>query len=539
MTGTRGTTYFDTFESWRTAAGTPSGFTRNSVTAFTGPSTGSGQGYAVLPFTYGLNGSPYSAGALQGWQYTSYNYTDSAHKHAVTSLQSGETYSYDANGNMTTRVEGGVTYTQEFDIENRLIKVTVNSQVTEFIYDGDGNLIKKKKPDNTSTVYIGGVYEVDLNGSGSATKKTSYYPAGGAMRVEVVGTSNTLYFMLRDHLGSASVTLDASGNIVTNGEQRYYPFGESRIAGTSLPTDRLYTGQRDVGLGGLYHYNARFYLPKLGRFVSADSIVPQPFNPQSLNRFSYVLNNPLRYADPTGHTSACAGPARAAADVCADYRPTPKPQQGGGKIIPFTKGSDLGANCCITIIEPDPPPIHCDFCRVDDGDNRCCITIVEPNPPVILCDFCQVQGGWLGEGGWLGPGIFGPPGYDRCKDRPLMFSAIGCEGPQIIATQDEDGDGTPTIPLIDLILGHSEETIVNSNSQTLSDLKALSDSELLQTVYNPTNGDFVQVNSQTGVVVDGNTRVYELRRRADDPYSTISWDTPIPFNYYTSYDIGG
>jgi len=52
---------------------------------------------------------------------------------------------------------------------------------------------------------------------------------------------------------------------------------------------------------GIYHYGARFYSPKLGRFISPDSIVPNQFNPQDLNRFSYVLNNPLRYTDPTGH----------------------------------------------------------------------------------------------------------------------------------------------------------------------------------------------------------------------------------------------
>jgi hypothetical protein len=49
------------------------------------------------------------------------------------------------------------------------------------------------------------------------------------------------------------------------------------------------------------HYGARFYSPRLGRFVSADSIVPNPLSPQDLNRFSYASNNPLRYRDPTGH----------------------------------------------------------------------------------------------------------------------------------------------------------------------------------------------------------------------------------------------
>ncbi len=68
-----------------------------------------------------------------------------------------------------------------------------------------------------------------------------------------------------------------------------------------MATDRQYTGQRnEIGLG-LYDYNARYYDPLLGRFLSADSIVPSPANPQSLNRYSYVLNSPLRYTDPSGH----------------------------------------------------------------------------------------------------------------------------------------------------------------------------------------------------------------------------------------------
>ncbi|MDQ3005553.1 MAG: hypothetical protein M3R47_09250, partial [Chloroflexota bacterium] len=58
---------------------------------------------------------------------------------------------------------------------------------------------------------------------------------------------------------------------------------------------------------GIYHYQARFYSPKLGRFLSADTIVPDYANPQNLNRFSYVANNPLRYTDPTGHMMSDGG----------------------------------------------------------------------------------------------------------------------------------------------------------------------------------------------------------------------------------------
>ncbi len=60
------------------------------------------------------------------------------------------------------------------------------------------------------------------------------------------------------------------------------------------------TGQPDSGLGLMY-YGARFYDGALGRFIQPDAIVPSPGDPQALNRYSYVLNNPLRYTDPTGH----------------------------------------------------------------------------------------------------------------------------------------------------------------------------------------------------------------------------------------------
>ena len=66
-----------------------------------------------------------------------------------------------------------------------------------------------------------------------------------------------------------------------------------------LGTDKLFTGQR-LDDTGLYYYNARYYDPLIGRFISADSIVSDFKNPQAFNRYSYVLNNPLKYTDPSG-----------------------------------------------------------------------------------------------------------------------------------------------------------------------------------------------------------------------------------------------
>ena len=195
------------------------------------------------------------------------------------------------------------------DTENRLTSVTVSGQVTTFAYDPDGNLVKKIKPDGSKTLYVGGIYEVGKNSGGTVTGTKTYYPAAGAMRV-----GSTLYYVLKDHLGSASVLTDNTGTIVSGADTRYYPFGEARFSTSSMLTDKLYTGQREITGLGIYHYQARFYSPTLGRFLSADTIVSSFANPQSLNRFSYVLNNPLKYTDPTGHkeddgchTTGCGG----------------------------------------------------------------------------------------------------------------------------------------------------------------------------------------------------------------------------------------
>jgi RHS repeat-associated protein len=66
-------------------------------------------------------------------------------------------------------------------------------------------------------------------------------------------------------------------------------------------SDYTFTGQRADSYIKLVEMGARWYDPKLGRFVSADTVVPEPGNPQALNRYSYTYNNPVRYTDPSGH----------------------------------------------------------------------------------------------------------------------------------------------------------------------------------------------------------------------------------------------
>jgi RHS repeat-associated protein len=108
-----------------------------------------------------------------------------------------------------------------------------------------------------------------------------------------------VYYVLGDHLGSTSLVLNDDGTV--HSQARYYPYGEQRWSSGTLPTEVRFTGQREQANVGLYHMGARFYDLHIGQFVSPDSIIPQPGNPQTLNRFSYALGNPLRYRDPTGH----------------------------------------------------------------------------------------------------------------------------------------------------------------------------------------------------------------------------------------------
>ncbi len=98
-------------------------------------------------------------------------------------------------------------------------------------------------------------------------------------------------------------------------EQRYKPYGEVRwSSGAGMPTDFTFTSQRAGPanyVGSPMDYVARGYSPALGRFVSADTIVPGAGNPQAFNRYMYVLGNPLGLRDPSGHsaTSPEGGPS--------------------------------------------------------------------------------------------------------------------------------------------------------------------------------------------------------------------------------------
>ena len=169
----------------------------------------------------------------------------------------------------------------------------------------------------------------------------SYYYLGSrriAMQVDD-GVESEVYYFHTDHLGSTSAMSNESGTLVEGSVTRYLPYGGYRTAPGANLTDhpatsaglRGYTGHKHNSYIKLVDMKARWYSPQLGRFISADSIIPDPSNPQSFNRYSYVLNRPLVLVDPFGHDprfpmleGTCATP-----EACAGIDLSPNTSENG------------------------------------------------------------------------------------------------------------------------------------------------------------------------------------------------------------------
>jgi RHS repeat-associated protein len=113
-------------------------------------------------------------------------------------------------------------------------------------------------------------------------------------------------------LGSVVAMTDENGALLN--EQRYLPFGQVRPdVGSVTQTDFGYTGQRDLDAQnnafslGLMDYDARFYDVSLSRFTQPDTVVPGAGNPQAFNHYSYTMNSPVNFIDPSGHYGICPG----------------------------------------------------------------------------------------------------------------------------------------------------------------------------------------------------------------------------------------
>jgi RHS repeat-associated protein len=261
-------------------------------------------------------------------------YYNAARPHAVT-WAGGNAYNYDANGNvlgtsgMTTRTH---TWT-DFNLPNDIVDSGNGTKVT-FQYDDQYKRVKEEFTTSTTTrtVYMlhpnnaGGLsFEREETKTGATitrvenrhyiavggavigvVKTLSANAAGSAMVGTVSSDANLTLFWHKDSLGSIVAITNGANNVLER--PGFDAWGrrllEDRRVDTSATGpahgDRGYTGHEHLDEFKLIHMNGRVYDPALARFLSPDPFVQSPTNLQNHNAYSYVLNNPLRYTDPSG-----------------------------------------------------------------------------------------------------------------------------------------------------------------------------------------------------------------------------------------------
>jgi len=232
------------------------------------------------------------------------SYFYGAKPHAVTQITGNLNASllYDANGNQTLGLNNRTVVYTAFNLPSKIVQ-GVNT--VTFDYDANHERFRQTGPNGT-TVYLnprmdlGGHFE-QTTAAGVAESRHTVY-AGGKAIAEVVtrpgGYQQTRYFHA-DHLGSINAVTD--DNAVVLARYAFDPFG-ARIPlyGDVNASRHGFTGHEHLPEVGLIHMNGRVYDPVLGRFLSADPQIQFPDNLQSYNRYSYVMNNPLVFTDPSG-----------------------------------------------------------------------------------------------------------------------------------------------------------------------------------------------------------------------------------------------
>ena len=214
----------------------------------------------------------------------------------------GSDYLYDAAGNMTFNATPP-TQNYTYDQENRL----TGAAGYAYTYDGDGNRVRKSNSGSTGTLYWymtpGIVGESDL--SGNLTDEYVFFDGERVARK----SANGVFYYFSDHLKTASVITDASGNIKS--ESDFYPWGGELQFVANDSNHYKFTGKERDGETQLDYFGARYYSNGLGRWVSADwsaTPIPVPYadfhDPQSLNLYGYVRNAPTVKVDADGH---CVG----------------------------------------------------------------------------------------------------------------------------------------------------------------------------------------------------------------------------------------
>lgn len=200
-------------------------------------------------------------------------------------------YLYDANGNLKVEpltISNNYTY----NAENQMVNFVSGSTSVTHGYDGNGLRVKKVSG-STTTVYVfsgSKVIAEYLNG----TLNKEYVYSGSALLATIAGGATTYH-----HSDQMSVRLSTNSSGAKAGEQGHFPFGESWYAANTTTKWQFTSYERDAESGNDYAM-ARYHLNRIGRFSSPDLLAGSLVNPQTLNRYTYVGNDPINHTDPTG-----------------------------------------------------------------------------------------------------------------------------------------------------------------------------------------------------------------------------------------------
>lgn len=263
----------------------------------------------TMTLSYDAGGNILSKSGVGSYTYGQSCNGVTAGPHAVTTAGS-KSYCYDSNGNMLS----GDGRTMVYSTFDKLTKVIKGAHTTEFEYAPSRSRFKRVDTNNgvvTTTHYAGNVEVIKSSDKNYTTYRRNL---GGVLLEERTNGTQKIHYMHTDHLGSTDVITDFAGEVVQ--QFSFKAFGEQRSTidwetfltpdiylspASNALTSRGFTGHEQMDEVGLIHMNGRVYDPKLGRFIQADPHIQSPSDSQSLNRYSYVKNNPLSYTDPTGY----------------------------------------------------------------------------------------------------------------------------------------------------------------------------------------------------------------------------------------------
>ncbi|HTV57679.1 MAG TPA: RHS repeat-associated core domain-containing protein [Verrucomicrobiae bacterium] len=217
-------------------------------------------------------------------------------------------YAYDLAGNMTSE---GNSYTYTFDAENHLTSAVgplTDGYTYCYVYDGNGLRVEKYHISSGTCAEPGspiidklywraitGQTIAETDGSGNVLEEYVFFAGRRIAQRSGTGAVNYLY---TDQVGSVIAMTDGSGNSCY--QSTFTPYGEEHATQSTCSTTYKFTGYERDEETGLDYAFARYYNQRLGRFMSADPLAGAVSNPQTLNRYAYVGNNPPNNTDPLG-----------------------------------------------------------------------------------------------------------------------------------------------------------------------------------------------------------------------------------------------